>query len=176
MSGLYEHEEIPLPLVRRIEPGDRRSHAAELSSAEPFDLQDRMRPAPAGGVAGILAGAAALGVVHAMAPVALVGPVRAAAAHWGVSVGLSFGVAYATSAAIGALVGACFASVTRYLRRWLPLVVWALVFFVSLALLLLALSRTYGGGAGVAYAPAILAASAAYGFLVSLSLPLRKRS
>lgn len=181
MSGLYENEEIPLPLVRRIERADAGSQDEDLLATDLPDVlrhehQDRMRPGPSGGVMGLFAGAAGLGVVHAMAPAALLGPVHAAASQWGVSPELSFGVAYATAGAIGALVGACFASVTRYLRRWLPLVVWALVFFVSLTLLLLALSRTYGHGVGVAYAPAILAASAAYAFLVSFSLPLRKRA
>lgn len=176
MSGLYEHEEIPLPLVRRIEPGDARSHEADLSATEPADVQDRLRPAPAGGVMGLFGGAVALGVVHAMTPAALLGPVHAAATQWGVSPEVSFAVAYTTSAAIGALVGACFASVTRYLRRWIPLVIWALVFFVSLTLLLLALSRTYGAGLGVAHAPAILASSAAYAFVVSFALPIRKRA
>lgn len=178
MSSLYDNEEIPLPLVRRIEHADAGSHDEDVLATDIPDVlgQDRMRPGPSGGIMGLFAGAAALGVVHAMAPAALLGPVHAAAAGWGVSPEISFGVAYATAAAIGALVGACFASVTRYLRRWLPLAIWALVFFVSLTLLLLALSRTYGHGIGVAYAPAILAASAAYAFLVSFSLPLRKRA
>jgi hypothetical protein len=73
-------------------------------------------------------------------------------------------------------VGGCFASVTRYLRRWFPLVVWALVFFVSLTMLVLAVSAAYGHGLGVSMAPAILLASAAYAVIVSFQLPLRRRS
>lgn len=181
MPGIYDHEEIPLPLVRRIEPrADERSQEADDSATEDLaDLvehRDRMRPGPAGAVAGLFAGAAALGVVHALAPLALMAPVRAAAGEWGVSPEVSFAVAYVTASAIGAIVGACFASVTRYLRRWIPLVVWALVFFVSLTLLLLALSSAYGRGDGVPFAPAILLASAAYGLVVSFSLPLRRRA
>ena len=176
MSGFYEQEEIPLPLVRRVETfaredarDDDRSHMERRSAT------DRLRPGPSGGVAGLFAGAAALGVVHAMTPAALLGPVHAAASQWGVAPEASFAVAYATAGAIGALVGAGFASVTRYLRRWLPLAIWSLVFFLSLTLLLLAFSRSYGGAVPEAFTPAILAASAAYAFVVSLALPLRKR-
>jgi hypothetical protein len=53
--------------------------------------------------------------------------------------------------------------------------VWALVFFVSLTMLLLAASSAYGHGAGVTMAPAILLASAAYAIVVSFQLPLRRR-
>jgi hypothetical protein len=168
MSGLYENDEISLPLVTTKATG---SHDLWRD-----DRNDRMHPGPSGGIMGLFAGALALFTVHWMAPAALVGPMREAAAQWGVTPEISFGVAYATAAAIGALVGACFASVTRYLRRWFPLVLWALVFFVSLTLLLLALSRTYGRGIGVEFAPAILASSAAYAFLVSFALPLRRRA
>jgi hypothetical protein len=177
MSGLYEEEEIPLPLVRRIRPSAQEDAREEDSShLERRSATDRMRPGPSGGIAGLLAGTAALGVVHAMTPGALLGPVAAAAAQWGVAPEVSFAVAYGTAGAIGALVGASFASVTRYLRRWVPLVIWSLVFFVSLTLLLLALSRTYGRGVSEALTPAILAASAAYAFVVSFALPLRKRA
>lgn len=173
MAGVYEDEEIPLALVRRSERtadiGSQPEEAPETRSS------DRMRPGPAGGLAGLAAGAAAFGVIHGIAPAAIAGPIHAAAAEWGVAPEVSFAVAYVTASALGALVGACFASVTRYLRRWVPLVVWALVFFVSLALLLLALSQAYGRGIGVAFAPAILVASATYAFVVSFSLPIRKR-
>lgn len=180
MPGVYDHEEIPLPLVRRIEPRDvdsedSGSRGVDVSATSRPVLMDRMGPGVSGGLAGFFAGAAALGVAHGLAPSALVGPVAAAARHWSVTPEISLAVAYATAGAVGSLVGACFARVTRYLRRWIPLVIWALVFFLSLTLLLLALSGAYGRGAGVPFAPAILAASAAYALLVSFSLPLRKR-
>ena len=177
MSGFYEQEEIPVPLVRRVQPfAQEHARDDDSSHMEHRSATDRMRAGPSGGLAGLFAGAAALGVVHAMTPAALLGPVHAAASQWAVAPEVSFAVAYATAGAIGALVGACFASVTRYLRRWLPLVIWSLVFFLSLTLLLLAVSRSYGGGVSEAFTPAILAASAAYAFVVSFALPLRKRA
>jgi hypothetical protein len=42
-------------------------------------------------------------------------------------------------------------------------------------MLALAISSAYGRGLGVSMAPAILAASAAYAFVVSFQLPVRKR-
>jgi hypothetical protein len=84
-------------------------------------------------------------------------------------------IAYGTAAAAGALVGATIASVTRHLKRFIPLVIWALVFFVSLTMLVLAAMRTYAGGAGATLTPAILAASAAFGFVAAFQLPLRRR-
>lgn len=180
MASVSEHEEIPLPLVqvraRRFDDADEGSQEEDGSATVEPEANDRMGPPAAGGLAGIFAGCAALGIVHAAAPVALAEPVRGAAAQWGVATAVSFAVAYVTAAAIGGLVGAAFASVTRYLRRYFPLLVWALVFFVSLTLLLLALGRTYGPDLGEALAPVILGASAAYAFLVSLSLPMRKRA
>lgn len=132
-----------------------------------------MSPSAAGGISGIFAGGAALGVVHAMAPNAIAASVLATAQARGVDETVAFGVAYATAAALGAFVGAAFASVTKYLRRFVPLLVWAVIFFVSLTLLLLAVSRTYGGGLGIGHTPAILTASVAYALVVSLALPLR---
>ena len=122
-----------------------------------------------------MGGLAALGAVHALAPAALTRPVLAVAEARGVDLAVSFGVAYATAAAIGALVGGTFAVVTRYLRKWGPLLLWAVVFFVSLAMLLLALSSSYGRGAGPALSGPILAASAVFAVVVSFSLPIRRR-
>lgn len=132
-----------------------------------------MSPSAAGGAAGLFAGAAAFAVIHTREPLAVAAPILEAAKERGVEATISFAIAYGTAAAVGAFVGAAFASVTKYLRRWFPLLVWSVVFFVSLTLLLLALSRTYGGGLGVAMAPSILLASVAYSAVVSLALPLR---
>jgi len=156
MSGLYENEELSLPV-------DEGSQVVS-----PID---RMDPSAAGGAMGVLAGAAALGVVHLIAPSVLTAPVHQAAAQWQVSPEISLTVAYVTAAAIGGLTGACFASVTRYLRRWFPLLIWGLVFFVSLTLLVLAFAKVPEH-----LVPPILAASAAYGILISFSLPMRKRA
>lgn len=171
MGRIYEDEEIPLALVRR---SPRREAPATHREADehPLAPRDRMGVGTSGGIAGLFAGAAALGVVHLLMPSTLNAPVLRASALWAVEPVVGLVVAYVTASAIGALVGACFAAVTRYLRRWLPLVIWSLVFFLSLTLLVLALALAKTP----ALAPAILAASAVYAFIVSFSLPLRKRS
>lgn len=134
-----------------------------------------MRPGPAGGIAGLFGGAAAFGLVHATATATLAKPIVDVAAARGVDPTVAWAVAYVTAGALGAIVGAGFAMVTRYLRRGAPLLVWSLVFFVSLAMLLLAASATYGRGAGIDIAPSILGASALFAAFATLSLPLRKR-
>jgi hypothetical protein len=172
MARIYEDDEIPLALVRR---SPRREEAVTPDEAYEHPIVrrerlDRMGVGTSGGIAGLFAGAAALGVVHLIVPWQLNAPILRAGAVWGVEPIVSLVIAYVTAAAIGALVGACFAGVTRYLRRWIPLLVWALVFFLSLTLLVLALAKK------PALAPAVLAASAAYAFVVSFALPLRKRA
>jgi hypothetical protein len=134
-----------------------------------------MSPSLAGGLVGFFAGMGALAVVHVMVPATLARPIMAVAALRGLGLEPAFGIAYAAAAAVGALVGVTFAVVTRYLRRWLPLLLWALVFFVSLAMLLLAVSTVYGPGVGSALPGPVLLASAVFGCLVSFSLPIRRR-
>ncbi len=183
MPSYYDNEEIPLPLVRRID-GRRVERTVEVEADDDAGSQplgrfalhdDRMSPGVSGGLAGFFGGLGALGVVHGLEPEALARPMIAIAQARSVELTVAFGVAYATTAALGALVGATFAVVTRYLRKWGPLLLWAVVFFVSLALLLLAASSVYGRGAGAALSGPILAASAAYAVIVSFSLPIRRR-
>jgi hypothetical protein len=133
-----------------------------------------MRPQIAGGVVGFLAGLAALGVVQVLAPSFLARPIELAAVARGVDPRIALGIAYATAGAAGALVGAAFAMLTRYLRRWFALLVWAEVFFGSLTMLVLAILGP-GRGVAVPLVGPILAASAAYAFVVSFSLPIRRR-
>ncbi len=125
---------------------------------------------------GLLAGAAGLGVVHAMHLNRIGEGVARMAAAWGIPPDAAVPVAYLAAALGGAVVGALFASLTRHLRRFVPLLIWAAVFFVSLTMLVLAVSSTYGHGLGVAMAPAILAASGVFAFVVSFQLPLRRRA
>jgi hypothetical protein len=184
MNRAYKDEEMPLPLLQsralparrrvRIEAEDDIPVRRDYRARKPAD---RMRPGAAGALTGLVAGAAGLGVVHAMhlprisAGIARLGDRLALPADAAVP------LAYLAAALGGALVGAAFASVTRHLRRsFTALVVWALVFFVSLTMLVLAISSAYGHGLGVSMAPAILLASAAYGFIVSFQLPLRRRA
>ena len=184
MTRAYDDEEMPLPLLQsralparrrgRIEAEDdmplRRDYRAERTA-------DRMRPGPAGALMGFLGGAAALGVVHAMHVSRISAGISRIAAAWGLPPDAAVPLAYLAVAVGGALVGAVFATLTKHLRRsFVALIVWALVFFVSLTMLVLAVSAAYGHGLGVSMAPAILLASAAYAVVASFQLPLRRRS
>lgn len=125
---------------------------------------------------GLLAGAAGLGVVHAIhLPRIGDGMVRLATA-WGIPQDAAVPLAYLAAAMGGAVIGAGFAAATQHLRRFFPLLVWAVIFFVSLTMLLLAISSTYGHGLGVSMAPAILAASAVFALVATFELPLRRRT
>lgn len=176
MNRTYEDEDLPLPLLRRsvqrlpIEAEDdtppRRGFHRPLG--------DRLGPGAAGALMGLLAGAAGLGVVHAMHPTRIGEGIVQAAEAWAVPADAALPLAYVAAAIGGAVIGAGFATVTRYLRRFVPLVVWAVVFFVSLTVLALAVSSTYGHGVGVSMAPAILAASGLFAFVASFQLPLRR--
>lgn len=169
MGRIYEDDEIPLALVRRS-PRREAQVTHDEADEPPFAPSDRMGVGTSGGLAGFFAGAAALGVVHGLMPWAINAPVLRAGSVWGVEPIVSLVIAYVTAAAVGALVGSCFAAVTKYLRRWFPLLIWSLVFFLSLTLLVLALAKR------PQLAPAVLAASAAYAFIVTFALPLRKRA
>lgn len=169
----------PYLLVRRVPSVGPASFEEEDDDAPLMDLSatqnDRMGPAASGIIAGFFAGAAGLGVVHALAPQVLVRAVVDVAAARALDPAIVLGIAYATTAAIGSLVGATFAVVTRYLRKWAPLLLWALVFFVSLTLLVLAVPPVNGRVVAAHLPLAILTASAAFAFVVSFSLPIRRR-
>jgi hypothetical protein len=180
MPSTYDDEEMPLPLVRRS------TRPVAIEAEEDISLRrdyrhgvsnDRMSPKAAGALMGFLAGAAGLAVVHALHLPAISAGIARVSSSWGVPPDASTPLAYLAAGASGAVVGAMFASVTKNLRRrYLALLVWALVFFVSLTMLVLAISSAYGRGTGVAMAPAILLASAAYALVWSFQLPLRRRS
>ena len=186
MSNLYDHEEIPIPLTRKRSSPPARTEAETYLAEEaeaPLPLRgraaevyDHMTPMVAGGIMGFLAGAAGLGVVHLMERARLDAAFAHQAAAHAMAPELVLAIGYLTAAACGALIGACFATVTRHLRRFVPLVIWALVFFVSLTMLVLAISRSYGNATAGVMAPAVLAAAAAYGLLAAFQLPLRKRA
>ena len=182
MATYSDSEEIPIPLVRRHVRSPSAAEEVTPQSDEGSQVErlsairgDRMTPAVAGGIVGALAGMAALGVVHGLEPAALGRPIAAVAAARGVDVLVTFAVAYVTAGALGSLVGVTVAVVTRYLRKWGPLLLWAVVFFVSLAMLLLAGASAYGHAAGARLSGPILAASAAFAIVASFSLPLRRR-
>jgi hypothetical protein len=178
MTHAYEEEEMPLPLLRRAAPKAATEAEDDILLRRDYRATrgDRLQPVTAGAITGTLAGAAALGVVHALHPSILMEGIARLGAAWLVPSDATVPLAYAAAGLGGALVGMAFASVTRHLRRsFAALIVWALVFFVSLTMLLLAASSAWGHGFGVALAPAILLASAAYAFIVSFQLPLRRR-
>lgn len=188
---MYDHEEIPIPLTRRTTSRRRRFEAGPDSDPDTESLEssrgraptrgiaaeayDRMSPKVAGGIMGLFAGAAGLGVVHLMERARIDRAFALAATNHAVAHEAVIAIGYTTAAASGALIGACFATVTRHLRRFVPLVVWALVFFVSLTMLVLAVARSYGNVAAGAMAPAVLAAAAGYGLVAAFQLPLRRR-
>ena len=179
MNAAYEDEELAIPLVRRSVP--RAAVEAEddmplRQGFQPSLLGDRLRPGTAGALAGFLAGAAGLGVVHAMHVTRIGEAISTKAAAWAIPADAAVPLAYLAAAIGGAVIGAGFASVTQHLRRFVPLLVWAGIFFVSLTMLMLALSSTYGHGLGVSMAPAILAASGVFALVASFQLPLRRRA
>ena len=154
-------------------PSPPRS-GSERSSITGLYPRDRLTPGLAGGLFGAIAAAASLGLVHAIAPRLVEGPVLHASSLRGVDVALTFGIAYGTVVAMGGLVGTTFAIVTRYLRKWFPLLVWSLVFFVSLAMLLLVATSSERDVSSALAGPVLLA-SAVFAVLVSFSLPIRRR-
>lgn len=136
---------------------------------------DRLSPGMAGALAGLVAGAAGLGAVHAMHPSRIGEGMSQLATTWGIPLDAAAPLAYLAAALGGAVIGVGFARVTQHLRRFVPLLVWAVVFFVSLTMLVLAISSAYGRGLGVSMAPAILAASGVFAFVAAFQLPLRRR-
>lgn len=179
MTRAYEDEEIALPLLRRSVPTARIEAEDDMSERQDYRAprtSDRLRPATAGALMGFLAGGAGLGVVHALHQTAIGAGIVRLAARLDLPPDAALPLAYLAAGAAGSIVGSGFASVTRHLRRsFIAVLVWALVFFVSLTMLGLAISSAYGHGLGVWMAPSILLASAAYSFVVSFQLPLRRR-
>ncbi len=184
MPLTYDDDEMPLPLVRRRAAPSRRP--VEIEAEDDTSLRrdyrtgmsrDRMAPGTAGALMGFLAGAAGLGVVHALHLGTIAQGIARLSAKLEVPTDASIPLTYLAAGIGGALIGALFAAVTQHLRRrYIALLVWALVFFMSLTTLVLAISAAYGRGFGVALAPAILLGSAAYAFVWSFQLLLRRRN
>jgi hypothetical protein len=133
-------------------------------------VEDRFAPPVAGGMMGFLAGLISLGIVHYGIPEIVDGEISRAAKAWATDDATSTAIAYVTAASWGAILGGCFATVTRYLRRFLPLLFWAVVVFSSLALLALSAAQRPSEG----LTTALLVAAAAYAVVVTFALPLRK--
>lgn len=181
MNSFPDEEELPLLLVARAterhEVSARPARAARAASpADALERHDRVRPATAGVLAGALAGAAVALVVRALEPHVLARLIATVQARAELGSSFAQAVAYALVALVGAILGACFAVVTRHLRRFFPLLFWALVFFPSLALLAQAAARAYLPAAGEPAIRTLLAASVAFACVVSLQLPVRRRA
>ncbi len=186
MTRAYTDEELPLPLLHRTSARPNAKTVVGAPLRVPTEaplrrdyresrIRDRLSPASAGALMGLLAGAAGLGVVHAMHVVLVSQGAERLTASIGLPSDVALPAAYLVAAVAGAAVGSAFAGLTKHLRRFLPLMFWAIVFFASLTMLLLAGSAVYGHGFGVSVTPAILVASVVYAVVVSLELPLRKR-
>jgi hypothetical protein len=171
----YPHrKEIILP-IRTPYPFVEESTADEdVAEGDVFaTAEDRLTPGVAGGIMGVVAGAAALGLIHAFSPAALAQPVSTASEAWRVDGSVGFAIAYVTAASLGSIGGMVFGVVTRNLRKWAALALWGLVFFVSLTMVVLAFALH--GRLESSLSAVVLLASAAYGFVLSLALPLRRR-
>jgi hypothetical protein len=190
MLRSLDDDEIPLALVarrsgraraavRRLDWRDaldeeplRPTRTAEVRALE---VRDRLRPSTAGALAGLFAGAGAVYAVHALEPAATTRAAAAVMARVELEPLVALVVVHALGAVMGAAAGASFAVVTRHLRRFVPLLFWALVFFPSLTLL--------AQVAATLYAPSLtlrletwLGASAVFAFLCAFELPLRRRA
>jgi hypothetical protein len=107
---------------------DARDLWAQIDS---FESRDRLRPAGAGAIAGAIGGATMLWTadtlmrMHHSLPFALGREVTRSALDrpWTLAVG------FAAAMIAGALTGAAFGVVTRHLRRFAPLLIWAVLFF-----------------------------------------------
>ncbi|MCA9584886.1 MAG: hypothetical protein KC657_05980 [Myxococcales bacterium] len=171
-------EHVPLLLVRRaawarddagLTPPDARVTARAL------ERHDRLSPWSAGAIMGGLAALSSVAVANALdpslAPRLLALTHRLAGSTQAVTVAIAAGATFCA----GAILGAAFATMTRNLRRLLPLSIWALVFLPSLGLAcqasVVAFTRFGTGTSPVA----LLAACATFALTVTLSLPLRRR-
>ena len=115
----------------------------------------------------------ALAFVHAVDRDGLAAAVDRVAGERGVDFTVTFLLGYLTAGALGAVAGGT-GNVTRYLRKWPALVVWSLVFFVSVALVFVASLSVFSGGMRADLAAPVIGAAATYGLLVSFCLPIRR--
>lgn len=153
-------QDFAIPLVRVV----ARPHHVETRS-----------PGRTAAVVGFAAGALGLALVEAIDPQAIASAVERAASLRGVPFAAGLTLAYVTAGTFGAIGGGFFGHVTRFLTKWAALALWSLIFFTSLALVILGASSVYHGGLRHDLAGPIIAATALYGFLLSFSLPIRRR-
>lgn len=180
MPRVYDEEEIPLELLRRprkqrtLEEDSTADDRASMDNVPAFG--DRYRSGTSGAIVGFVAGAGALGIFHLMVQAVFVAFVAKTATQRGVPFEAALAIAYLSAGAAGAIVGAMFASVTKYLRRFLPLLIWSVIFFGSVAMMGVAAGRTWAHGPSEPMMRAIFAATGLFAFLMPFSLTIRKRA
>ena len=142
---------------------------------------DRMRPATAGLVTGALGGASTLlateRLIRAGGGAGVIPLLGAAISHGALSGPHAMAAALAAAAVAGAILGACFATLTRHLRRFGPLLFWALVFFPAAWTLICAFAIPLGMPALprlLPYVPTLIG-TLVLALGVSLQVPLRVR-
>ncbi len=149
---------------------------AELGRAATIDeleSHDSLRPGVAGALAGSLGAAAAFAVVRELEPARVAGELQRWQMLTSLDAPVAFGAMFLAVALLGALLGATLAALTRNLRRYLPLLLWSLIFFTSLVTVGQVLAHLYLGAA-LLPARTLFAGAAAFAAVWSLSLPLRR--
>ena len=195
-SGPLTHETSPTPVPQPpfsgpwLEslpalPAEEEDDDAPLSPAAAVRIaerSDRLGPATAGLLAGMLAGPAALFTLDTTVLEWTRREPPSLAAHallaGQVDAALVQPLTYGAAAVAGALVGLAFALLTRHLRKFGALLVWSLVVSPAVLTCLYAfVARPYAPALleRAPYVPALVA-SCAFGAVLSLQLPVRRRT
>jgi len=155
------------------------------ASTRDLERHDRLGPTTAGALTGGIGGAAVLAIAarlveHRGGPdlLARAGAYVAHLLHASLAgVQLAF-AAFVGAAVVGAVGGALFATTTRRLRRFGPLLVWSFVFFPSawIAVHAFVLPRVAPGLRGELPLSVMLLAMLVYVVVVPLALPVRRRA
>jgi hypothetical protein len=161
-----DEEEAPLPEGERLKLTERH---------------DRLGPAAAGLLAGAIAGPLSLLTLDAaMLKLTALTPASASlAARFALTVGseVAHPAAFLSASAAGAALGLGFTMLTRHLRRFAPLLAWALVVMPAVLTCFYAFVARPLAPTVLECAPFVpaLVASLAFAFFVSLQLPVRRR-
>lgn len=162
-----------LPTTWRTEAVSLDDEAELARTVEELEARDHLRPAAAGALAGALGAAVAFAVVRELEPALVSGALARLRLFTSLDAPIVFGGVFVLAALAGALVGATFAALTHNLRRYFPLLLWSLVFFTSLVTLGQVVAHEYAG-ASLLPVRTLFAGAAAFAFIWSLSLPLRR--
>jgi hypothetical protein len=169
------------PIFRNRRPYTVRADAGDDDTVQRSMVSDRIRPSTAAALTGTLGAFAAVSTLNFLVPAGSAGSVGWLGHSLLLGPVTSYGVAYVGAGALGAIVGPSFATLTRRLNSWLPLALWAFVVFASVITVALALVQVYGSSVGLGHVSgalfgAVMASVAAYAFVATLKLPLRRRA